>query len=364
MVSFGNHPYRHRNIITLKIELAHDSIARKVYERASASDRMRLRVLNLIRVKHQLFETEQHEVNLSWFNRWFKKTDNYLTKEEVKTVRSFEHQLQLSTSERAFLMRSRLMARRREILVLFSIGLFIVFLIATLVYYVNTKNLLEQQNIQLADQDKELIETNISLITQNEKLRLKDSISNALEDRLEDNAQIIRMTNEELQDALTRLRIANKALEESKLDLEKERDKLKEDKRDLTQQLSRHVHIVREVEQTKAELTALEQSQKLSQRAQTVLQSRGNPSESQYKQAFRLARHAWELSPKNSQAMDILNMIGNDKLGRRSNGGFLEGDRPKITYTRSKIQQIINNVDRKYSYGQLSEDEVRRALRR
>lgn len=325
---------------------------------------MRLRVLNLIRVKHQLFETEQHEVTLSWFNRWFKKTDNYLTKEEVKTVLSFENQLQLSNSERAFLIRSHWMTRRREIAVLFGMGFFILFLMGALLYYIHTKNLLEQQNIQLADQDEALHETNLSLFAQNEELRLKDSIRNSLEDRLEDNAQIIRMTNEELQDALTKLRIANKALGESKLALEKERDKLKEDKRDLTQQLSRQVRIVREGEQTKAKLTALEQSQKLSQRAQKILQSRTNPSESQYKQAFRLARHAWKLSPKNSQAMDILNAIGNAKLGNRINGGFLQGDRPKVTYTRSKIQQIIDSIDRKYHYGQLSEDEVRRVLHR
>lgn len=364
MVSFGNYPCRHRNTIALKIELAHDSIARKVYERASASDRMRLRVLNLVRVKHQMFENEQHQVNRSWFNRWFQKTDNYLTKDEVKTVRSFEEQLQLSPSERTFLIRSRLMARRREIIVLLGIFAIMLFLLIALLYYVRTKNLLEEQNIQLEIQDRELQKTNLSLIAQNEELRLKDSISNSLESRLEDNAQIIRMTNEELQEALTKLRIANKALEESKLALERERDKLREDKRDLTQQLSQQVRIVRESVQTKAELTALEQSQKLSQQAQTVLQSRATPSEAQYKQAFRLARHAWELSPKNSQAMDILNVIGNNKLNTNGNGGFLERDRPKVTYTRSKIQQIIDSVDRKYNYGKLPEEEVRRVLRR
>lgn len=339
----------------MKIELAHDSIARKVYERASATDRVRLRVLNLIRLKHQLFETEH----------------NYLTRDEVRAIRPFESQLQLNPAERNFLIRSKIMARKQEIGFLILTLCSIIILAFFLLYYRHSSIIVAEKNLQLQEQDDQLRMQNANLIDQYEELRIKDSIQNTLLDRIDDGQQIIRMTNQELQEALTKLRRANKALEESnealaesKKALERERDKLKEDKRDLTRELTRQVNIVRQVEEVKAELTAVEQSQKLSQRAQAILQNRETPTDRQYKEAFQLARYAWELSPKNSQAMDVLNTISNQKQERSGSGGFLEGDRPRITYTRSKIEDIIDDLDRRYQYGKLPESEAKRLLRR
>lgn len=339
----------------MKIELAHDSIARKVYERASTNDRMRLRVQNLVRVKHQLFETDH----------------TYLTRDEVRFIRPFENQLQLSQSERTFLLRSKFIARKQEISIVVLTFLFIVLLVGSLLYYRHNSIVVAEQNKQLTEQEAELENAYTELKVGYEELRLKDSVEQALLDQINQDELVIRMTTQELQEALTQLQRVNKELKKSKHALEQERDGLKKDKRVLTQQLTQQTRIVeridrveREAKETKAALSAVEQSQKLSQRAQTILQSRDVPTEAQYKEAFQLARHAWELSPKNSQAMDVLSIIGNQKLRPIGGGGFLDGERPKITYTHSRIQQIISSIDRRFQYGKLSEAEAKRLLRR
>ena len=256
------------------------------------------------------------------------------------------------------------MARKQELTILGLIFVAILILIGISLYYWDSRNTVAKKNALLEQQDNELRTINNHLASQNEELRVKDSIHVSLRNRIDNDEQIIRMTTQELQDVLTQLRLANQKLEKSKSDLEVERDKLKEDKRDLTQQLSKQVTIAREAEVAKAAVTALEQSQKLSQRAQAILNVRAEPTERQYKEAFQLARHAWELSPRNSQAMDVLNAINNEKMRSSNNGGFLSNDRPRITYTRSKIQRMIEDIDRKYQYGRLSDAEIKRLLRR
>jgi regulator of replication initiation timing len=170
------------------------------------------------------------------------------------------------------------------------------------------------------------------------------------------------MTTRELQDALTELHLANEQLEASKRALELERDKLRQDQKGLKQELTKQVKIANEVYRTRAKLSAIDQSQKLSQQAQKLLQSK-NPTNQQYKEAFQLARYAWGLSKNNSQAMDVLNKINNDKLKNSGNGGFLSGDRPKNTYTYSNIERIIKKIDDRYNYGKISETEAKRLLR-
>lgn len=88
----------------MKIELSHDTLAKTVYERASANDRMRLRVLNLVKVKYQLYEVD-HAL---------------LTSDEVKAIAPFEDELILTPEEQIFLRNSKIRAYR--LLITFIIG--------------------------------------------------------------------------------------------------------------------------------------------------------------------------------------------------------------------------------------------------
>lgn len=333
----------------MKIELSHDTLAKTVYERASASDRMRLRVLNLIRVKYQLYEVD-HVL---------------LTSEEVKAVAPFEDELSLTPEEQTFLRNSKIRANRNLIIFIVGSGIATFVVVGTLLwflsYFVANNNKLEESNKLYQESEWALEEANKDLASKLAELKTKDSMHTVLLEEIGKGEQIINMTNRELQEALTELKIANEALAASKKALEQERDKLKQDKEGLREELTKQVKIANEVYRTRAKLSAIEKSQKLSQRAHKILQDK-SLSENDYKEAFQLARYAWGLSKNNSQAMDVLNTIGNEKLNR-SNGGFLGSERPKNTYTHSTIEQIIQKVDARHNYGKLSENEVNRLLR-
>lgn len=333
----------------MKIELSHDTLAKTVYERASASDRMRLRVLNLVRAKYQLYEVDH----------------TLLTSEEVKAVAPFEEDLDLTEDERVFLRNSKVRASKNLIIFIVGSGIATFLVVGVLLwflkYYVASNQKLAASNDLYRKSELALEDVNKDLTSKLSELRTKDSIHVVLLNRIGDDRQIIKMTTHELQEALSELRIANEALEASKKALEQERDKLKKDKKGLTKQLTEQVEIVKEVHRNRAKLSAIDKSQQLSQQAHNLLQDE-NLTDKKYKEAFQLARYAWTLSKQNSQAMDVLNTIGNEKL-KRSNGGFLSGDRPKYTYTHGNIEQIIQKVDSRYNYGKISDAEVNRLLR-
>lgn len=329
----------------LKIEISHDTLARTVYEKASAEDRMRLRVLNLIKTKHQLFQENQ----------------TYLNGDELKSIAQFEQQLDLTTDERSFLNRSKLLAQKQMFFIGAIVLVIIAILVAFLMYYRTNNSKIQDINSHLATSKDSLRSVNINLGIKLEELRVKDSIHKSLTERIGDDEQIIKMTNQELQNALNELKVLNEKLADSKRAVEQERDGLKSDKRLLTEQLIEQEKIKLENKKIQKKLSIVEQSQKLSQRAHSILHNNENPTNAQYREAFRLARYAWETSKSNSQAMDVLNKIKVKKL-KQNNSGFLSDNRPKYTYTYRKIEDIIKKLDQKYQYGQLSPAEVERKL--
>ncbi|BDS09526.1 hypothetical protein [Aureispira anguillae] len=329
----------------MKIEISHDTLARTVYEKASAEDRMRLKVLNLIKTKHELFS----------------KNQAYLTSDELKSIAQFEHQLELTAEEKTFLSRSKFLAQKQMIAVVFFSIAIISVLIWFLRYYHNNNVEIQEVNKSLKTSQDSLKSSNSYLAIKLEELRVKDSIHESLTERIGNDEQIIKMTNQELQNALNELRILNQKLENSKRAVEQERDVLKTDKRLLTEQLMEQEKVKREHQIIQKKWSAAEQSQKLSQKAHSILHNNETPTDAQYKEAFQLARYAWETSKSNSQAMDVLNKINNQKI-KQPNSGFLGKNRPKNTYTYRQIESIIRKLDQKYDYGKLSPTEVRRRL--
>jgi len=327
----------------LKIEISHDTLAKTVFEKASAEDRMRLRVANLIKAKY-LFHQEKN---------------TFLTADELKFIAPFESQLTLSEEESRFIIRSKILARKQSI----ALGVVILICIAVLVWFMmgyrSANEKLRISNKTLEEKQDSLAIALEDIIGKNEDLMEKDRISRALREKVKDKQSVINMTTKELQDALNDLRVANLELEKSKKELEKERDKLRLDKRELTAKLKTKSA---DNEKIRSALSVVARSQKLSQTAQEILNSGDKPNEKEYKEAFRLARAAWEMSKGNSQAMDVLNRINNEKMNS-SNGSFLNKTRPRYTYTYRKIEAIIRSIDSKHNYGKLSKSEINRLLR-
>lgn len=330
----------------MKIEISHDTLAKTVYDRASLKDKRRLQAINVFKLKYSLYQQDSV----------------YLNKHDLNLIEPFEEQLVLTRNEQQFLTRSKLLARKRMIAL--GVGSIVIFFIlcAFLMSYVSAHDKLKNALIELEDQTKktEIALDSVSQLANH--LLTQDSIQRSLRNKIQDREGVINMTNSELQDVLNELqmvndelKIANKKLEEQRKALRLERDRLRSDKLNLTEKLKDHDKI-------KTELTVVGQSQQLSQKAHELLNQTDNPTETQYKEAFKLARAAWEMSPKNSQAMDVLNDINNKKLPP-SNGGFLSKNRPKYTYSYPKIRDIIQKLDQRYKYGKLSDTEVNRRLR-
>ena len=332
----------------MKIEISHDTLAKTVYDKASTEDRMRLMVGNLLKAKYQLFK-EKHV---------------YLTSDELKSIAPFERQLDLTTDEKSFLTSSKIRAQSKFIgggIIFVLTGAIIMgTLLWFAMYYKNNNIAKELANAELLISQDSLNNVNNSLGIKFEELRIKDSIHESLTERIGNDQEIIKMTNKELQDALNELNVLNRKLAESKRRVEEERDGLKTDKKALTERLRTQIN--NQDAFIKEGLSGVEQSQKLSQRARTILDSREQPTDAQYKEAFQLARRAWEMSEWNSQAMDVLNLINNNKIETTSSG-FLSKNRPRTTYTFDQIENIIKKVDQKYKYGKLSLTEENRLLR-
>lgn len=330
----------------MKIEISHDTLAKRVYDKASTEDRMRLRVSNFIKAKHHFFEQERV----------------YLTPEELKFIAPFENQIELVDAEKVFIARSKWLARKQFIF--FGVGVLIIFavLLWFLFYYRSSNKIIERVNAELIIEKKGLTHAKDSIEQLVNTLLLQDSIQDDLRTKIQDKDSTISMTKTELQRALHELQVVNKELEiaykkleEHKKQLERDCDKLKIDNRNLTLKL-------KEQGRNTTTSSTLEQSQKLSQLARVALGKNDKPTEKQYEEAFLLARAAWEMNNKNSQAMDILSEIGNVKLNS-NNGGFLNNTRPKYTYTYKQIELIINNLDKKYNYGTLSPYELKLRLK-
>lgn len=332
----------------MKIEISHDTLAKTVYDKASAEDRMRLMVGNLFKAKYRLFK-EEHV---------------YLTSEELKSIAPFEQQLDLTSDEKYFLSSSRIRARSQLII---GVGIFL--LVGTIImitlgwfvyYYKNTNDKLELVHRKLTVSKDSVNTVNDFLEIKFEELRVKDSIHESLTERIGNHEEIIQMTNKELQDALNELNILNAELAESKRRVERERDGLKTDTKVLAERLKTQIDNQDAI--IKKRLSTVEQSQKLSQRAHIILESSENPTAAQYKEAFQLASYAWEMSNSNSQAMDVLNQINNKKM-KATSSGFLSEDRPTNTYSYPQIKRMIKKVDEKHKYGKLSSKQVQEVLR-
>ncbi len=327
----------------MKIEISHDTLAKAVFDRASSDDRMRLRVASLIKAKYELN----------------KERNTFLSGDELKFIAPFENRIILSDGEKRFVGRSKFYAKRQ----MFALGVIIVNVVIILIWLSMSYRQANMQTVKahfaLKEHFDALNEKKDSIANLLEYLVEKDSTQQVLRESIKDRETVINMTNSELQNVLKELQVANEELKKKTEELRIERDKLHNSNIELATRLK---NTTAESKKAMSALSADAKSQKLSRQAQQLLSSSKNPSEEQYKQAFRMARAAWEMKNSNSQAMDILNEIKNKKL-KQPSGGFLSATQPEKTYTYSKIKEMIRRLDSRYNYGKLSNSEINQLLR-
>lgn len=82
----------------MKFELSHDALAKVIYDQASTADKMRLKVANFIKGRHQ----------------HFKDNRSLLSKEDLEYIKRYLPQLDLETEVKQFIHNSQLAADRKQ----------------------------------------------------------------------------------------------------------------------------------------------------------------------------------------------------------------------------------------------------------
>lgn len=321
----------------MKIEIAHDMLARTVYQKADVDDKTRLKVASFIHNKYVFYQ----------------ETNKLLNSDDIAYISHFDNQIVLSNAESKFIADSR----RKVKIVNWSIWISIGIIFGALIWLVISNNSAwketQKTNIALAEEQKALMVTKDSIqqLLDNEN-ELKKQVM-VQDDRLNKSKEELEVLATERKILIIELERTNQALREAYAKIEAEQKILQRDQVQLEGALKKKIA---ENTLAKRTLSNTQKSLRLSQKAQLLMASNGgNPTDLQIKEAFRLAREAWERFEDNSQAMDVLSEIRAAKLNK-SNGGFLDKEAPKYTYTKSQIKQIINKLDPQY--GKMSPSQI------
>lgn len=325
-----------------KIELSHDSLARIVYDRVSTEDKMRLKVANFIKGRY-IYYNENRAL---------------LGRDDLRYIAPYVNTLELTDAQKRFIQRSRWNTQKR------TIASWVVFGIILIIFIVLWRKA-EIWGQKESEARKELVHKKIELdnkITyQNillDSLRQKDSIQQELQQLANKQELDNKFTKAQLEQAYKEMLILMKQLEKTNKQLEVAQKALEASL--LTEQKERKL-IQERYNKLDKQMSGQNNSQKLSRAAQKFI-SKQDPSEADYQKAFQLARAAWDLDQDNSQAMDILNLIGHKKVPQ-SSGGFLSKDAPKVTYSRTEIKKIIQRIDSKKRYGTMKTRDLGKYLR-
>lgn len=229
----------------MKIELSHDLLAKKIYDKASTEDKMRMKISNFIRDRFV----------------YFKENKVLLSKENLDYIGPYLEKLTLERAELIFIERSK-----RALWLKFAVvGGIVVSIILVIAYSMNKR---EQRKVERQEFiNKQLLEYQ-RVETEAEQL------SNALSATREG----LDATKEELRLALLQLQQKNDTLLHDYAVYKVSQDYDNE-------QLIKELHIA--------------QSARISELAAPIVSTNR-------KYAFQLATQAWYLNPENQQAMKII----------------------------------------------------------
>jgi hypothetical protein len=229
----------------MKIELSHDLLAKKIYDKASTQDKMLMKIRNFIKDRFA----------------YFKENKVLLSKEDLNYIGPYTKQLTLERYELIFIDRSKNALRLRRAAII-GLAIAVIFVLA---YFMNkTEEVKVESQEHLANQ-----------ILEYERV---ENEAKELSNALVESREGLDATKEELRLALLRLQQKNDTLLHDYAEYKVNQGY---DEEELVEAL----HVA--------------QSAKISELAAPIVYT-------DRKYAFQLARQAWYLNPENQQAMKII----------------------------------------------------------
>jgi len=229
----------------MKIELSHDLLAKKIYDKASTEDKMLMKVSNFIKDRFA----------------YFKENNVLLSKEDLNYIGPYTKQLTLEQHELIFIDRSRNALRLRRAVII-GVAIAVVFVLA---YFMNKT-------------EKVKVESQEFLANQLLEYRRVEKEAKELSNALVESREGLDATKEELRLALLQLQQKNDTLLHDYAVYKVSHDYDNE-------KLVKELHVA--------------QSAKISELAAPIVYT-------DRKYAFQLATQAWYLNPENQQAMKTI----------------------------------------------------------
>ncbi len=270
----------------VKIEIAHDTLARKIFEKVSAEDKMRRRVVLFLQ------DRQGH----------YAQTRQLLNRNDLHYVEPYLEAILPDLSEEVllFVKRSRLRRARQKAFLVFFTLLAIAILGGFLVYENSNKKHFAALYDQLGTATREVEHKRDSLeelLKQNRRLFEEnglntDSLKKVQKQRdqylsdLQRKQDSLRNTNQKLERSARELAQAYKDLEEANRRIKEESE--------------------RKLATAKQEKMNSQKASDLTQKAYEAY-NKGNQ-----KDAFQYAADAWKLDPNNDIAVDILRRLNKD----------------------------------------------------
>lgn len=333
----------------MKIELSHDALAKRIYEKASTEDKMRLRITNFIRGRYL------HYLD----NRILLQTD------DLNYVGPYLKGLDLTEDEQDFLKRSTVAAKRRKF------GMVAVVSVAFITMAVlfgkaehrkrdleNTMTALDAARLDMfrSDSLKSLTDSQLKALAAELKVA-NDSIRSLVEAekkradeesaRAETEAKRAEVQSQLAEQRLVEVKKREAENQKTVAELTKVQTEVKQLRttRDKFNGASSSLGTVVINAEEKAKL----ESKILSGQAVIAFRNQDNRA-----LAYRLAREAYEQDPKNSEAFQVLRWI-------QSTPSYFDKNAPMPRVNASEATSII---DKFKSYGTLSSSERKSYLNR
>lgn len=272
----------------MKIELSHDLLAKKIYDKASTEDKMLIKISNFIKNRFA----------------YFKENNVLLSKDDLNYIRPYLSLITLEKHEIIFIQRSQQTISLRRALV-GALAIAIIFIIA---HFMN-----RTEKVKLKNQER--------LAKEVQKYKAIEKQAKQLSSALVKSREGLDTTKEALRLALLKLQTQNDTLVYSYAAYKVKQDYSKD-------QILRDLHIA--------------QSSKLSELAASIIKK-------DKKHAFKLSAKAWQLNPNNQQAMQIIYQCGGatleTPLSKQRTRNIIKANKKSLGELSNKEMKAIFNPE-------------------
>jgi uncharacterized membrane protein len=344
----------------VKLEIAHDSLAKHIYEKASAEDKLRKKIADFISTR---------------YNFYLDNNKSLLKSDDLHYIEPHLDDIELGEKEAAFVRKSQQLEKRRQRSVIAGTIALVLLLSALTGWALWSRQLAKNHEYDLTLAQKDLMDKqreNHNLIhelkAKNDQLEEKDKENQRLADSLaaksgltvnidslsddQKKAMIItlvgnRKTLEAEKEELQEMYESIIKREVNKIEKEKEKEKAKEIQKAKDEEAKRIKNLLEQKHRQLMQQKELElrnaKSVALSAKALAAFEA------NELKTAFQLASEAYELDKSNKEAIEVL-----QKIAKKKSDVFDKKYGPNM----KDPEQIIKRF--KKTYGQQSSSIIQR----